>query len=108
MKFIIVLFVCGFTFVQADNKSKGKEIVKECLKESGLKLEELPDANSDELQSKFKCIYKCALEKIGALENDTLVEAKLKPECKSVTGTDTCDLSYNYAKCVHALKKGQV
>lgn len=98
MKILTVLLLCALT-LQIVEMRKNKEFHGECMEELNLTKEDFKKRGDN-----LKCFSKCVLEKSGLMADGALVEDKVKEDCKSVDGSDPCEIANNYRKCAKGRK----
>nr|ARO46438.1 odorant binding protein 9 [Pachypeltis micranthus] len=113
---------------QAQVKQALKTLRNMCLPKTGVDKEALnkmvDEGVFDETNDKLKCYLGCILGMMQAVKDNKIsltmvrnqVSKMLAPEqgqrivvtfesCSGVTGTDKCDLAFNFAKCVYETDK---
>lgn len=107
MKLLTVLILCGLSVAQPSGKKlTSQEIIRMCTKENPISQDDVSKMEKGIATQNAKCFFKCTWEKEGVIEFGDLVEENAYPKCRHVTGSDACDLAYNYNKCIEAVAAG--
>ncbi|XP_035736589.1 uncharacterized protein LOC118448006 [Vespa mandarinia] len=116
---IASLFVASFVEAEVDLRKITAPQRKKCLAEIGLTEEIIDEAEIGNFseEAKLGCYFKCMLEKFNMFTKDGKLNFKMIlmsipeiwkslaedmiNECRDVTGSDKCELSYNFNKCLY-------
>lgn len=94
-----MLCLCGLTAGQL-SKEEMEQVTKECLQQTPYTSDDVTKFQNGQITQNIKCFFKCSWEKMGVIKDGILVQSKAHAKCRSVTGTDPCDLAYNYNTCL--------